>query len=515
MQVNICLSANHIWAHRNLNNKNLTGSLSPALGKLSYLQSNQLTGSIPDSFSNMGNLQYPGNIPDPLFQMFNLLELNLGFNRLTGPIPASFGKMNFLTMLMLRSNQLSGNIPDSIGNMSNKRGEQLFNRTTSDWHKTIDFYPQSTGCPTPTATPTTTSIIVIDSQPATNPQPTNTGSINPQPNISQSTNSDQNVASKVPVIVGPIVGVVVAVCVAVNRRNAPGQSTAPTVNTSEAAVVSIISKNVSIESSKLGDVGVEKLAAPPRDGSFATKYAETMGPTGADSVHVFMAQVPSSISPNRPYPENENEKSGLFDAVGSSRGIIPVGGFSDDKNGGLSPSAQTGSSIVYGPSSDSKSKLDLETVGGSSSENLELHLVQTLGPPIRWTHIEVMEWVRQKGFDAEVVRVFQEHAIDGGVLTSFVREPHVLNDLGISYFFTRAKIIQSIEIMQIEANTVRNFQPIIIAPAVWNPESDVALPPAYKRVEVSLRLFFGLFVAGAFSVIRLSFVFDVFTLSHL
>ncbi|KAL6573352.1 hypothetical protein OROHE_001811 [Orobanche hederae] len=72
----------------NLGNQQLSGSLSPELGKLKHLEylelyDNSLTGSIPPEFGNMSNLQ----------------SLDLYDNKLSGSIPIELGNLKYLKFL--------------------------------------------------------------------------------------------------------------------------------------------------------------------------------------------------------------------------------------------------------------------------------------------------------------------------------------------------------------------------------------------------------------------------------
>ncbi|XP_031251475.1 probable leucine-rich repeat receptor-like protein kinase At5g49770 [Pistacia vera] len=83
-------------------NKGLTGTLTPSIGKLTKLVSLVLTGC---SFS--------GLIPDTLGSLTQLVNLNLNSNSFNGPIPASIGNLTKLVLLDLTDNQLNGTIPVS------------------------------------------------------------------------------------------------------------------------------------------------------------------------------------------------------------------------------------------------------------------------------------------------------------------------------------------------------------------------------------------------------------------
>ena len=65
-----------------------------------YLNSNQLTGSIPPEIGNLTNLTH----------------LYLRDNQLTGIIPPEIGNLTNLILLSLINNQLTGLIPDEICN---------------------------------------------------------------------------------------------------------------------------------------------------------------------------------------------------------------------------------------------------------------------------------------------------------------------------------------------------------------------------------------------------------------
>ncbi|XP_020104583.1 probable LRR receptor-like serine/threonine-protein kinase At5g10290 isoform X1 [Ananas comosus] len=84
-----------------------TGTLSPRIGDLTYLQvlslqNNNITGGIPKEFGNL----------------LSLTELSLENNRLTGQIPTSLGDLPKLQILDLSKNNFSGSIPDSFSGLS-------------------------------------------------------------------------------------------------------------------------------------------------------------------------------------------------------------------------------------------------------------------------------------------------------------------------------------------------------------------------------------------------------------
>ncbi len=92
-----------------------------------YLNSNQLSGTIPSQIGNLGNLYYlileynqlSGTIPSEIGNLANLQYLLLNGNQLTGTIPAWTGNsLTNLWYLDLSSNDLVGDIPSSIVNLS-------------------------------------------------------------------------------------------------------------------------------------------------------------------------------------------------------------------------------------------------------------------------------------------------------------------------------------------------------------------------------------------------------------
>ena len=113
-----------------LRNKQLDGTIPPALGRLGsvqlvYLSHNQLTGPIPKELGNLGggglvtlelnNNQLTGPIPKELGNLDLSSVLDLSHNQLTGPIPRELGNLVDLQRFDLSHNQLSGSIPEELG----------------------------------------------------------------------------------------------------------------------------------------------------------------------------------------------------------------------------------------------------------------------------------------------------------------------------------------------------------------------------------------------------------------
>ena len=118
----------------NLHANNLTGTLPPALGRLSSLaaldlhgNNNHLTGPIPLELGTLTNLRrlflyennLTGPIPPALGDLSNLEDLRLDNNNLTGPIPPALGALSNLVRLFLYGNNLTGPIPPALGALTN------------------------------------------------------------------------------------------------------------------------------------------------------------------------------------------------------------------------------------------------------------------------------------------------------------------------------------------------------------------------------------------------------------
>ncbi|KAG8067318.1 hypothetical protein GUJ93_ZPchr0005g14275 [Zizania palustris] len=86
-----------------LAHRNLTGTLSPAIGKLRrlrflFLQHNAISGPIPGTVARLHQLR----------------RLDLSHNHLAGAIPTALGDLRDIFFVRLSSNNLSGSIPDSL-----------------------------------------------------------------------------------------------------------------------------------------------------------------------------------------------------------------------------------------------------------------------------------------------------------------------------------------------------------------------------------------------------------------
>ncbi|CAL4910130.1 unnamed protein product [Urochloa decumbens] len=107
-----------------LTHQNLSGTLSPAIRRLTLLQNlslcnNAISGPIPDIIGRMESLQsldlsnnhFTGSIPSTLGSLNKLLYLKLNNNSLSGPIPHSLATAPMISTLDLSFNNLSGNWP--------------------------------------------------------------------------------------------------------------------------------------------------------------------------------------------------------------------------------------------------------------------------------------------------------------------------------------------------------------------------------------------------------------------
>lgn len=131
---------------------NLEGRLPQNIGNLKYLRTlvmntNQLSGAIPESLYSIDGLsninlsqnEIEGKLSQKIGNLKNLFILNLSDNKLLGKIPESLFSIEFLINLYLDRNNFNGEIPKSIGqlkylsilslshnNISGEIPEQLF-----------------------------------------------------------------------------------------------------------------------------------------------------------------------------------------------------------------------------------------------------------------------------------------------------------------------------------------------------------------------------------------------------
>ncbi|XP_071916973.1 putative receptor-like protein kinase At3g47110 [Coffea arabica] len=96
-----------------LRDKQLSGTISPHVGNLSFMR-----------FIQLGENQFHGGIPQEFGRLFRLRVLNLSSNAISGKIPANLSYCSELITLSLRENKLEGKIPiDQLSNL--KKLEKL------------------------------------------------------------------------------------------------------------------------------------------------------------------------------------------------------------------------------------------------------------------------------------------------------------------------------------------------------------------------------------------------------
>ncbi|KAL9236477.1 hypothetical protein vseg_011143 [Gypsophila vaccaria] len=111
-------------------NLNLSGTLSPALGSLSYLKIldfmwNKISGSIPKEIGNITTLelllvngnQLTGPLPDELGYLPNLNRIQIDQNSISGELPKSFANLNKTKHFHMNNNSISGQIPHELSRL--------------------------------------------------------------------------------------------------------------------------------------------------------------------------------------------------------------------------------------------------------------------------------------------------------------------------------------------------------------------------------------------------------------
>jgi hypothetical protein len=114
-----------------LGGNRISGTIPDVLGDVPltqlFLFGNQLSGSLPASFSQLGNLevlylhtnQLSGPLPSFLGNLTKLEDILLYSNYFNGPLPASLGNLTRLRQFHIGSNALEGSFPLTITNLIN------------------------------------------------------------------------------------------------------------------------------------------------------------------------------------------------------------------------------------------------------------------------------------------------------------------------------------------------------------------------------------------------------------
>ncbi|XP_058195943.1 probable LRR receptor-like serine/threonine-protein kinase At1g06840 [Rhododendron vialii] len=113
-------------------NMNLSGSLSPELGRLSYMiildfMWNQISGNIPKEIGNITSLellllngnQLTGSLPEEIGYLPNLDRIQIDQNHISGSLPKSFANLNKTKHFHMNNNSISGQIPPELSVLPN------------------------------------------------------------------------------------------------------------------------------------------------------------------------------------------------------------------------------------------------------------------------------------------------------------------------------------------------------------------------------------------------------------
>ncbi|XP_050287960.1 probable LRR receptor-like serine/threonine-protein kinase At1g06840 isoform X4 [Quercus robur] len=116
--------------YRVLLHMNLSGTLSPELGRLSNLKIldfmwNNISGSIPKEIGSITSLellllngnQLTGPLPEELGYLPNLDRIQIDQNQILGPLPKSFANLNKTKHFHMNNNSISGQIPPELSRL--------------------------------------------------------------------------------------------------------------------------------------------------------------------------------------------------------------------------------------------------------------------------------------------------------------------------------------------------------------------------------------------------------------
>ena len=113
----ICPTNNFLGSTIAMLRPNICNNFSP--------DSNELTGSIPEEWGGMRNLEQlflsgnnlQGKIPDTIRGMEALLYFRASDNQFSGTIPTDMGKMLKMEFLYMEENDFNGMIPSELGEL--------------------------------------------------------------------------------------------------------------------------------------------------------------------------------------------------------------------------------------------------------------------------------------------------------------------------------------------------------------------------------------------------------------
>jgi hypothetical protein len=127
-------------------NVGITGTLSTMISQLAALTTLQagfteIGGTIPDSIFtltsldelNLENAQFTGTLPER-FRLLNvtLMDLFLNENQFTGPIPEAFDYLTALETLQIQGNELTGMISQAVCSQRGLRFQMLATLVSSE-----------------------------------------------------------------------------------------------------------------------------------------------------------------------------------------------------------------------------------------------------------------------------------------------------------------------------------------------------------------------------------------------
>nr|QAS62436.1 LRR receptor-like serine/threonine-protein kinase [Sedum alfredii] len=111
-------------------NLNLSGTLSPELGRLTYMKRmnfmwNNISGSLPVEIGNITALelllvngnQLTGSLPESMGYLQLLRRIQIDQNQISGPIPLSFANLTKVKHFHMNNNSISGQLPPELSKL--------------------------------------------------------------------------------------------------------------------------------------------------------------------------------------------------------------------------------------------------------------------------------------------------------------------------------------------------------------------------------------------------------------